>query len=270
VIRSYKTNMADLDSKLLGETNVNYASDSDDEDDKAVNNPTNETGYQEVVNGPKTGPKGVLADYRRFKENKKIEDEEALRHKIAVHKKYAFTADPDKHADATDDFDDDDEFLRQYHEKRLAQMKREIEAKVNHDLPKYTECFSLSGSELLDTIENENRKVIVVVHLYDANLKSCKQMNKCFDCLAQQYPYVKFCKVLASSAGLSLKFKAKALPTIQVYKEGVLIGNFIKMMDKLDNEFYAADVENFLIDSDILTSGTNFVDDLVDSDCELD
>ena len=42
------------------------------------------------------------------------------------------------------------------------------------------------------------------------------------------------------------------------------------MRDKLDDEFYASDVENFLIDSDILSSGSVFVGNDADDDFELD
>ena len=39
-----------------------------------------------------------------------------------------------------------------------------------------------------------------------------------------------------------------ALPTLQIYKGGNLVGNFLRVQDNLDDEFYAADVENFLIE----------------------
>ena len=263
--------MTDLDSKLLGEKNINYASDSEDESDDVKEDMMT---MEKTISGANTGPKGVLEDYRQYKEIKKIEDEIATKEKIALLKQQAFTADPNKHPDkenegSESDFDDD-EFLRLYHEKRLNEMKKEAEQNLRAKLPHYNKCFELTGDELVDTIDKEHAKVLVVVHLYDENLRACIQMNKCFDCLAQQYPYIRFCKVEAASARVSLQFKLNALPTIQVYKEGVLIGNFIRMMDKLDHEFFAADVENFLIDSDIISSASYYDGKVLDSDNELD
>ena len=42
--------------------------------------------------------------------------------------------------------------------------------------------------------------------------------------------------------------KLNALPALQVYRNGFLVGNFIRLSDEFDDEFYAADVENFLIE----------------------
>lgn len=277
--------MTDLDSKLRGEKNINYVSDSDEEECSRSKDLDDEssTAKDDVpteindlpkfdTSGPKTGPKGVLEDYRRYKELKKLQYAEETKERIALHKKHAFTVDVDKHkVEEEENFDvDDDDFLKKYHEKRLAQLQKEMENKLTENAPKFGQLLELNGNKLSEAIDKEDRKVIIVIHLYEDTISSCKQMNACLKCLAKQYPYIKFCKVRASTAGLSLNFKLNALPALQVYKERVLIGNFIKMQDKLDEEFYASDVENFLIDSDILTSGTNFDQDLIDSDYELD
>jgi len=152
-----------------------------------------------------------------------LENEENAKSAVELHKKLAFTADPNKHPDEDSDDDefDDDDFLRQYHEKRLAQMKEEMEIKLNKGMQIFNELFDYNGEELLQSIEGEDVNTVIVVHLYDS-IKACIQMNKCLEQLAHDYPYVKFCKVLATNAGLSLKFKMNALPTIQVYKGGKL------------------------------------------------
>lgn len=38
------------------------------------------------------------------------------------------------------------------------------------------------------------------------DVEACDSMNGCLNCLAQEYPTVKFCKIRASNATLSLKF----------------------------------------------------------------
>ena len=125
--------MNDLESKITGDKPVSYASDSDEEDQG--NNELNSDEQQQVddlstpYGGPQTGPKGVLEDYKQYKNLCRIEESESTKEKIALHKKLAFTADPNKHSeqlqdkDSDDEFDfEDDEFIKEYHQKRLEQM----------------------------------------------------------------------------------------------------------------------------------------------------
>lgn len=207
--------------------------------------------------GPKTGPKGVKADYERYKQMQAQERAIDKDKRIKIWKASAMTADPNKHAaavdeDEDDDFDDDDEFLQEYHQKRLQQMKQQAESFLLE--PSFGSLMEINGDAFVNIIDKEDRKVMVVVHIYDS-ITACMQMNQCLECLAQQYKHVKFCKVNASEACVSLNFKMHALPALQVYKGGVLIGNYIRMTDHLDKHFVANDVENFLIDKDILTPG---------------
>lgn len=267
--------MTDLENRLMSGKTVSYVSDSDDDDDnnEAYNIELEEQAAQGKIDdlsnpytGPQTGPKGVLEDYKQYKNICRIEQQEAIKEQIAIHKKMAFTADPNKHPDpknkTNDDSDDeedfdfeDDEFLKEYHAKRLAQLQKNLEDKITQKLPQFGELFDLKSAEdLLNVIEKENKETIVIVHLYDPNINTCVLMNDCLKCLAQQYRHVKFCKVLASQAGLSLQFKLNALPALQVYKNGSLIGNYIKMQEQLDKIFYTADVENFLIEVDVFTA----------------
>ena len=232
--------------------------------------------------GPQTGPKGVLEDYKQYKTLCKVEELIATKEKIELHKKLAFTADPNKHPDkpkedeaekSDDEYNfDDDEFLKEYHQNRLEQMQKEMEDKIKQNMVKFGKMYDLqTGEELLDIIEREEKNVIVIVHLYDQSLPACVNLSDCLERLAKQYTHVRFCKISSTRAGLSLQFKVSALPTLQVYKAGVLIGNYIKMQDYLDKIFYAADVENFLIEKDIIPSvwstRNNYDDfDIVDDD----
>jgi len=248
--------MALVDDKLLGYKQQNYASSSEDEgeEEKPCCDEKGSSIAPPSYLGPKTGPKGVLQDYERYKELQKLERQAEEEERIANFKKKAFTADPERHEeDEFAEFEEDDDFLKMYHNKRLQQMKREAEEYLRGNKQMFGELKEISGSEFLDTIDKEKTDVIVLVHIYESSIPACIQMNKCLTCLAQQYPYVKFVKVKASEAGVSLKFKMNALPTLQIYKGGNLVGNFLRVQDNLDDEFYAADVENFLIDSDVLT-----------------
>ena len=272
-------------ASLENEKTVSYVSDSDEE--KEGNGEGTLDDLQQVndlktpYDGPQTGPKGVLEDYKQYKNLCKVNEMIATKEKIELHKKLAFTADPNKHPDkpkeefekSDDEYDfEDDEFLKEYHQNRLEQMQKEMEDKIKQNMVKFGQLYDLqTGEELLDILEKEEKNVIVIVHLYDKSLSACVNLSDCLERLAKQYTHVRFCKISSTRAGLSLQFKVNALPTLQVYKGGVLIGNYIKMQDHLDKIFYAADVENFLIEKDIIPSvwstRNNYDDyDIVDDD----
>lgn len=249
------------DSILRGEKEAGYCSDSDNEDDEKGFQPATEDNINDgLPMMPNTGPKGVLNDYKLYQQLKKLEKIDDDRKAIEMHKKTAFSADPNKHEEEEekedDEFDDDDEFLRKYHEQRLAQMKEEMETRLNK---RFDKLFEFNGIGLLEAIEEQDKSnYLMVVHIYDS-ITACIQMNKCLEELVRQYPLVKFCKVLAADAGLSLEFKMNALPTLQVYQYSKLIGNFLRVQDKLDREFYPGDVENFLIESGMFVSSKGVV-----------
>ena len=146
--------MADLESKLTGGKNISYV--SDDDEDHSGQDPQSMTNDNPQVptEGPQTGPKGVLEDYKQYKNLCRIEEITATKEKIELHKKIAFTADPNKHPEKPleeeidDDFEfdeDDDEFLKEYRQKRLAQM----ESKSKQNMEKFGELYDLQTSQEL-------------------------------------------------------------------------------------------------------------------------
>lgn len=71
----------------------------------------------------------------------------------------------------------------------------------------------------------------------------------------------------------------EGLPALLVYKGGQTIGNFVKLEDTFGQDFFASDVESFLIENDILTeelecqltaSVTAKKEDDSDSDLDID
>lgn len=59
--------------------------------------------------------------------------------------------------------------------------------------------------------------------------------------------------VAGSVAGLSKHFKKEGVPALLVYKAAQVIGNFVHVTDYLGVDFYASDVEAFLIEQKMLT-----------------
>jgi hypothetical protein len=92
--------MATLDDKLLGEKLHYYCSSSEDEDDggngaKAPNF-TPETELAGRPNVPQTGPKGVIEDWRRYKQLERENRAEQDAEKVALAKRLALTCRTDK------------------------------------------------------------------------------------------------------------------------------------------------------------------------------
>jgi hypothetical protein len=203
----------------------------------------------------------VIKDWQRFKqlENEKRQDQD--REKLELMKKLSITAKTsaeDQKAKEQADFDAEleellnDEFLHEFQKKRMQEMLA-----MSGMLPKFGEVVALkSSTEFLESIDGENKSVTVIIHIYEDKFKACKTMNKCIVKLAQEYPTVKFCKILSTVAGLSKKFKTVALPTILVYKNGQVIGNFIRMGEEFGDEFFASDVESYLIEHALLPDKT--------------
>lgn len=58
--------------------------------------------------------------------------------------------------------------------------------------------------------------------------------------------------ILGKEAGLSRRFKQQGVPALLVYKKTQLVGNFVQLTNQLGEDFYASDVESFLIENGIL------------------
>lgn len=145
-----------------------------------------------------------------------------------------------------------DDFLHEFQKRRMQEMLA-----ISGLLPNFGEVVALKNAdEFLHSIDFENKSIPVIIHIYEEKFKACKTMNKCLVKLAQEYPSVKFCKILSTVAGLSKKFKNVALPTLLVYKNGQVIGNFIRLSDEFGDNFYASDVENYLIEHALLPDKT--------------
>ena len=52
--------------------------------------------------------------------------------------------------------------------------------------------------------------------------------------------------------GLSKHFKGSGVPALLIYKGGELMTNFIRFTDSLGEDFYASDLENYLIEHGVL------------------
>ncbi|KAM6431304.1 phosducin-like protein isoform 2-T2 [Liasis olivaceus] len=268
--------MTTLDDKLLGEKLQYYYSSSEDEDSEKEegnadpNSVHDATMPKEVAlnsdgSAINTGPKGVINDWRRFKQLETEQREEQCREMERLIKKLSVTCrshldeekDKQKQKELQEKLNDklalhegadDEEFLQQYRKQRMEEMRRQL-----HPGQQFKQVFEIhSGEAFLDAVDKGNKKTLVMIHIYEDDIPGAEALDGCMICLAAEYPTVKFCRVRSSLIGTSSRFTSNALPALLVYKGGELIGNFIRITDQLGEDFFAADLEAFLQECSLL------------------
>ncbi|CAG2068353.1 unnamed protein product [Timema podura] len=244
--------MTTLEDKILGETDHCYcsSSESDGEDSaegetkgatasttKQLSDVSPPDPYKWEGSSTNTGPKGVVNDWQRFK------------HKLSLTCKSVLDEEKDDN-----DLDKllNDDFLLEYQKKRMEEMMSQL-----NSLPKFGKVVDLKDTqEFLDAVDKENKSVLIVVHIYEKNAPGCNAMNGCLTVLSQEYTQVKFCRLVASVAGVSKHFKISGVPALLLYKGGALVGNFVRMSEELGTDFFAEDVESFLLEHGMLPDKT--------------
>uniref|UniRef100_A0A670YNX5 Phosducin like n=1 Tax=Pseudonaja textilis TaxID=8673 RepID=A0A670YNX5_PSETE len=271
--------MTTLDDKLLGEKLQYYYSSSDEEDSEKEENEGSPTGHDATVleevalsadgSAINTGPKGVINDWRRFKQLETEQREEQCREMQRLIKKLSMTC--QSHLDEekgkqkqkelqeklndkpslkwfTESEADDEAFLQQYRQQRMEEMRRQL-----HPGQQFKQVFEIESAEaFLETVDQGNKKAPVMIHIYEEDIPGAEALDGCMLCLAAEYPTVKFCRVRSALIGASSRFTSNALPALLVYKGGELVGNFIRITDQLGQDFFAADLESFLQEFSLL------------------
>lgn len=283
--------MATLEDKILGDDKrENYCSSDEgeaDDDDRCESGNGSATGggsgdggkssfeqdqtyftrHTDTWSGSSTntGPKGVIKDWQRFKQLENEKNIEKETEKLSLMKKLCITSKTvaeDSQQTEQDDLDaelaelmNDDSVLLQFQQQRM----REMLARCGKQQKHFGSVIPLTnGDEFLNAIDNEEKSVPVIIHIYENKLLACKTMNRCLDELAQTYKCVKFCKIIGSVAGMSVNFKIGGIPALLVYKGGNLIGNFVRLSEDLGGEeFFASDVESFLIEHAMLPDNSH-------------
>ncbi|XP_071784337.1 phosducin-like protein [Asterias amurensis] len=295
--------MADtFDDRMLGEKGQYYYSSDEEsgDDDNDSGDDRQKTVKGASVEAPpppdmdfsgggaakNTGPKGVIEDWRRYKQLETEKRKEREEERSALAKQLALTCrsylDDEKAKDQQNDEEEemmmlgfDQEFLKQYREQRM----REMMATLKHNRPLFGKVIQLNRETFVDAIDKENQGVAVIIHISSPAVPACDAMNGCLHCLAQEYNHIKFCCIHASDVNLSQNFIQNGLPALQIYKGGALIGNFVRLSDQLGQDFYAGDLETYLQEhshlpskeeQEMIRAQNGLQEDSDDSDLELD
>lgn len=263
--------MSTLEDKILGEKQQYYCSSSSEdeendsgESDKEDNNVKcgEDTAKYAVPSysewdgtSSNTGPKGVIKDWQRYKqleaEKRAMQEEERLQliKKLSLTCRSALDEEKEKLNETDPELADllVDEFLLEYQRQRMKEMLAQAE-KLS-----FGKVIDLETTDqFLHAIDEEDKSVTVIVHIYQDNIPGCEAMDGCLVSLAKEYPHVKFCRILGSTTGLSTQFKKSGVPALLVYKKGQLIGTFVRVTDHLGIDFYSSDVETFLVEHGML------------------
>jgi len=264
--------MATLDDKILGEKLHYYCSSSEDEEEPR-NQPQQTTSSTATTSKQRstfrrlkqlpstnTGPKGVIEDWQRFKQLEAEKREEQDREKLKLIEKLSLTCkshldmkkDEKELAELDDLLIENDPIMKEYMKKRMAEMleKTNIAKKTEKQ---YGQLIQLrNGNDFLNAIEHDVKDVSVICHIFNDENEICSDINNCLVSLARTYPYVKFCAVHSRDAGVSKDFNENGVPALLVYKNGNLIGNFIRVSDEIGEEIKISNVETYLIQHGIL------------------
>ncbi|KAK6105775.1 Phosducin family protein [Brugia pahangi] len=232
--------MADLEAKLLDCDTAGYcsSSSSDNDDDIKIDKRNNvlqrpEMGTKQIVsrNYRNTGPKGVLDDYKICKA--KLEEKELKKYKQIVAQAKICTLSGELQNDN----------LEEIRRRRLLEMKDSLYAMRKID--------ELTEKEQFLCYIESNRDKWVLIHIYDDDNEACITLNKVFNTLAIRYPHLRLAKVLPLTIGMSQQFKMNALPTLQVYRNESLLGNFVRITDQLGEKFTVDQLIRFLSENEI-------------------
>lgn len=261
--------MSTLEDKILGEKLHYYCSSSEEEDnDSADSDKREDEKYSQIITesvepsfsewdgtSANTGPKGVIKDWQRYKQLEAEKRDEQQKERLQLINKLSLTCRSSLDDEKEKIMQNDpelaellaDEFLLEYQRQRMKEMLARTEKL------RFGKLINLETTDqFLEAIDNEDKSVTIIIHIYENNIPGCEAMNGCLISVAQDYPFVKFCKILGSVAGLSKHFKKEGVPALLVYKAGQVIGNFVRVTDYLGDDFYASDVEAFLTEHGML------------------
>ncbi|ORY82793.1 thioredoxin-like protein, partial [Neocallimastix californiae] len=185
--------------------------------------------------GAATGPKGVIADYKFHQKQNALRREQHERKVQTNINKGAMSSGWIQQ--------DDDEFMIQYRQKRLMELKR-IAGRT-----RFGQLMQIGVDQYVDAIDKEDSRTAVIMHLFQPHNEQCKLMNQYLMILAEKYRLAKFLCIISTEADPN--FDEIALPTLLCYRNKELVANLVRVTDELtlmDNGMFdIEDLEKLLL-----------------------
>lgn len=152
--------------------------------------------------------------------------------------------------------EDDDQYMIQYRQQRLQELKR-IAGRT-----RYGHLREIDVSQYVDAIDKEDSRTAVIIHLYQPDNQQCRILNQYLEQLAHKYRLAKFLCIISTKADPD--FDEIALPTLLCYRNKDLVSNLVRITDELpvssNGMFEIDDLEKLLLDENALIP-----DDILDS-----
>lgn len=226
--------------------------------------------YDDDRPGPRTGPKGVLADHKAHQQAIRALRAQEQAHRQAVLLRIARGSSsttitttnspplPPINEEDDSDKEDDDAFMRSYRAQRLNDLKQQHHQQ--HPLlsrPCFGEVEEVSGSGMVDVVESlrsSSPNTKIVVHIYESHLPACRLVNSFLPHLAAKHPLVRFLRLHqgCNLPRMDLKLDAEALPLLLVYEGGEVKECVARVDVCLGAAFLCEDLEGLLEEKGLL------------------
>jgi hypothetical protein len=208
----------------------------------------------------KTGVKGVLADYKAHCKMEKAQREAvalqrqailtrmAEGYKMSAEESALYAAAAPAHDETLLDSDDEDdaEFLEEFRKQRLQEMMQKS------NKPTFRELKEVSTADFLEEVETEDKRVVVVVHLYESSVQACVRMNRFLEEMVRTMPEIKFLRMHATSN--QIEVDRLTLPILNIYRAGECEAVLAGIAEELGEYFTREDVE-WLLESKLQEKG---------------
>uniref|UniRef100_A0A915I137 Phosducin thioredoxin-like domain-containing protein n=1 Tax=Romanomermis culicivorax TaxID=13658 RepID=A0A915I137_ROMCU len=172
--------MTTIEDKLLYGRNAGYCSSSDDDEDfqeARSNSPdVNRHPTSSTYNGASsnTGPKGVIEDWRRFKQLENERKDEQAKELTELSKKLSMTCRTQREDEQAKEKEleeelfkealSDDDFLKEYMKRRM----QELELNLKNKAKNFGIVYELTDIDsFLRAVEIESKQYAIIVHIYD-------------------------------------------------------------------------------------------------------
>lgn len=202
--------------------------------------------YQRSKNA---GPKGVLNDYKAYKQQEKLQlERDALIRQatlLRIANGCVESAPREEIPSNNVPEDSDDEFMKEFRAKRLQEMLK------TDTRPQFGRLEYVEPTEFVDIVDQIDARSTVVIHLYEPFVNTCQTLNKAMENLAIKHRRVRFLCLEASKADYTIDHKG--LPVFMVYQGGELIHTILNVAQLVEGVVNVETIEWLLTEYNTLS-----------------